>query len=268
MFLVVLALHGSLIMAPFYWSGSAMIAGCTLLFLTGEIGINVGYHRLLSHASFRTHRWLKRTMAGLGNLAFQGGPISWASMHRIHHREADQPMDPHTPAVSFWWAEFLWVFFDHPLFPDLAAKIRFARDLNRDPVLRFMERWHVQSNLLFFILLAVIGSLLDGYDGALSWFLWAGATRVVLVWHLTFIVNSVNHLWGYRNYETRDNSRNNIGISLIVCLGEGWHNNHHAHPRSAAHGHRWFEFDFAFGLILGFQKLGLVWNIQRPIVVH
>ena len=264
MFFVVVVMHAAVLLAPFNFSWSALLASITLLFFTGELGINVGYHRLLSHSSFRSTRWLKRTLAILGSLSFQGGPITWASMHRIHHREADRSLDPHTPLVSFCWAEFFWVFFDHPYFLDLPSKVRFARDLNRVPVLRFIERWHVETNLLFFGFLAMIGGIVDGYPGVVSWLLWCGVTRIVLIWHLTFIVNSVNHLWGYRNYETNDNSRNNVWISIIVFLGEGWHNNHHAQPRSAAHGHRWFEFDLAYWLIVGFQRLGWARNVQLP----
>ncbi len=263
-FCLVIALHLAVIAAPWYVDWRAIFAAIVLFILTGELGINVGYHRLLAHSSFRPPRWLKRTFAALGSLSLQGGPITWVSMHRFHHRESDGALDPHTPSVSFLWAEFLWVFFDHPNFLDLKSKISFARDLNRDPVIRFIERWHAASNLLLFAILAIVGASLDGTRGAIAWVIWAGAVRIVAIWHLTFIVNAVNHLWGYRNYKTNDNSRNNLWISILVCFGEGWHNNHHAVPRSAAHGHRWFEFDLAFLTILILEKIGLAKNVQRP----
>ena len=265
MFCGAIVVHALACLAPSFFSWSAILVAGVLFFLTGEIGINIGYHRLLSHASFRVPRWLRCVIAMLGNFALQGGPISWVGQHRTHHRESDQPLDPHTPLVGFWWAEFLWVFFDHPYFFDGPSKARFARDLTRDPFLRFLERWHVSLNLVLLALLAIAGGLLEGQRGAIAWVVYAGGVRIVAIWHLTFIVNAVNHKWGYRNYETADNSRNNIWISLIVCLGEGWHNNHHAQPRSAAHGHRPFEFDLAYNLICCLERLGLADKVHRPV---
>ena len=168
-------------------------------------------------------------------MAFQIGPISWVGNHRYHHKEADQLLDPHTPLAGFAWAHFLWTFYGHPELPDLERRTRHARDLAQDPFHRALERHFLFLNLLLFAALFAGGCLVGGPGLGASLLVWGGFLRVVAIWHATFLVNSVNHLWGYRNYETADNSRNNVWIALLVC-GEGWHNNHHAEPRSAATG--------------------------------
>ncbi len=249
--------------APLCVTGPGVVAFAILYLITGQLGINLGYHRLLSHRSFRTPRTVERGLALCGTLALQIGPISWVGNHRYHHKEADRSLDPHTPLAGLAWAHFLWTFYGHPELPDLASRMRYARDLARDPFLRALERHFLVLNLLLFAGLCVGGGLVGGPRLGVSLLVWGGCLRVVAIWHATFIVNSVNHLWGYRNYETADNSRNNVWISLLV-LGEGWHNNHHAEPRSASHGHRALEFDLAYAQIRLMETLGLARNVIRP----
>jgi stearoyl-CoA desaturase (delta-9 desaturase) len=259
----VVAVHGLAAVAPWHFTGPGLIAFVVLFFLTGPVGINLGFHRLLSHRSFRVHPNMSRCFALLGTLALQGGPISWVGNHRYHHKEADRPLDPHTPLAGFAWAHFTWAFHVHPRLPDREHKARYAPDLVKDRFLRFCEEQFIALNVLQVAILLGAGWLAGGPGPAASILIWGWALRVAFTWHMTFIVNSVNHLWGYRNYETPDNSRNNVWISLLV-FGEGWHNNHHADPRSAAHGHRRFEFDMGYAMIRLMEALGIAGCVVRP----
>jgi fatty-acid desaturase len=259
----VVAMHLLASTAPWHFSVPGLIAFVVLFFLTGPVGINLGFHRLLSHRSFRLHPNITRCFALLGTLALQGGPISWVGNHRYHHKEADRQLDPHTPLAGFAWAHFTWAFHLHPVLPDLEHKMRFARDLATDPFLRICEDHSVAINVLQVAILAGAGWLAGSPELAASLLVWGFALRVVMTWHMTFIVNSVNHLWGYRNYETPDNSRNNVWVSILV-FGEGWHNNHHADPRSALHGHRGFELDLGYAFIRVMEILGIASRVIRP----
>lgn len=259
----VVLIHVVAATAPFYATWPGVMAFAILYLVTGQLGINLGFHRLLAHRSFRTSRTVERGLALFGTLALQIGPISWVGNHRYHHIEADRPLDPHTPLAGVAWAHFFWTFYGHPVLFDLERRTRYARDLARDPFHLALERHFLAINLLVFAALAAGGWAAGGPRLAASMLVWGGCLRVVATWHATFIVNSVNHLWGYRNYDTVDNSRNNLWISLLVC-GEGWHNNHHAEPRSAAHGHLTFEFDSAYAMIRLMEALGLAWGVIRP----
>ena len=190
--------------------------------------------------------------------------ITWVGIHRLHHQETDRKFDPHSPNVSLLWAHFLWTFFPHPFVTTYQEREKYTKDLLQFPEIIWLEHNFLAINLVFLALLFLSGFLVNGWCGALAWFSCIGCLRICITWHLTFIVNAVNHRWGYRNYETPDNSRNNILISILVFFGEGWHNNHHAEPKSARHGHRWFEFDLAYLLICLLQKLHLIWDVQLP----
>jgi fatty-acid desaturase len=262
-FLIVVAVHSLAAAAPWCFTDPGLVAFLVLYFLTSQLVINLGYHRLLSHQRFRVHLIVERCIALLGTLALQGGPISWVGNHRYHHKEADHSLDPHTPLAGLAWAHFLWKFYTHPELPDLDHRSRYARRLARDPFLRFCERKSEALNVLQVGGLIAAGWLAEGPRLALSLLVWGWALRIAVIWHMTFVVNSVNHRWGYRSYETRDNSRNNIWISILV-FGEGWHNNHHADPRSAAHGHRRFEFDLGYVIIALMEWTGLAWRVIRP----
>jgi fatty-acid desaturase len=261
--LAVVAVHAVAIAAPWTVSRSAVACWAIALAATGQCGINLGFHRLLAHRSFRTPRWFERLLALLGTLAMQTGPVSWVGMHRRHHAEADTPLDPHTPRAGLPWSHFLWAFFERTGVTDPSARRALARDLVRDPFLQFLERHFVVLNATVLALLFGAGVFVGGLAGGVSLLVWGGCLRVVCIWHMTFIVNSVNHTWGYRNYDTDDDSRNNAWVSLLV-FGEGWHNNHHADPRSAAHGRRWFELDLGFGMIRIMEVLGMAYDVIRP----
>lgn len=257
----------------FSWSGLAWaVAG---LYLFGTLGINIGYHRLLTHRGFVCPRWLEQALTILGVCCWQGSPMSWVAIHRMHHQHSDDPTDPHTPKTSFFWGHMGWFLIYDPKIYDLSTYDRYARDLLRDRFHKMLERprnWqriHWIHWAFFPVLGAVVGGLWSGtvlgtLQLALSWFVWGVCVRTVAVWHITWSVNSLTHIWGYRNFETRDDSRNNWFVGLL-SNGEGWHNNHHAQPRSAAHGMRWWELDVSWMTIWAMERCGLVWNVVRPM---
>lgn len=256
----------------FSWTGVALaVAG---LYLFGTLGINLCYHRLLTHRSFTCPQWLEHVLAVVGVCCLQDTPARWVAIHRMHHQHSDEQPDPHSPLVAFFWSHVGWLLIENRDINRLSTFDRYARDLLRDPFYLDLERgirwvWiNVTQWGLFFGLPTGLGLLLGmGPAAALQWGLsvlvWGVVVRTVAVWHITWSVNSVTHLWGYRNYETDENSRNNWLVGL-VSNGEGWHNNHHADQRSAAHGHRWWEFDVTYLTICLLGKLGLAKDVVVP----
>ncbi len=257
----------------FSWSGVAWaVAG---LYLFGTLGVNVGYHRLLTHRGFACPRWLEHGLSVLGACCWQGSPMNWVAIHRMHHQNSDEPADPHSPRTGFFWSHMGWFLIYDPAIYNLSTYDRYARDLFQDRFYKWLERPQVWRNLhraqwaAFLGLGALVGALGTGsLAGALhlglSWLVWGVFVRTVAVWHITWSVNSVTHLWGYRNYDTHDDSRNNWLVGLI-SNGEGWHNNHHAQPRCAFHGRRWFELDVSYLTIRLLARLGLAWDVVEPV---
>jgi stearoyl-CoA desaturase (delta-9 desaturase) len=253
----------------FSWSGLAWaLAG---LYLFGTLGINIGYHRLLTHRGFACPRWLEHGLTVLGACCRQGTPMSWVAIHRMHHQHSDEPADPHSPRKSLFWSHMGWFLIYDPAVYNLFTYDRYARDLFQDRFYKWLERPRVYravqwaQSLAFLAAGAAVGALLTGgARGALqlglSWLVWGVFVRTVAVWHITWSVNSVSHLWGYRNFPTKDDSRNNWLVAL-VSNGEGWHNNHHADPRSAAHGQRWFELDVSYRTIRALRRVGMAWDV-------
>jgi stearoyl-CoA desaturase (delta-9 desaturase) len=227
-----------------------------------QFGLVLGYHRLLSHRSFSTHRLITRGLGLMGVFAMQNGPISWVAMHRAHHQIADQEFDPHTPQHGVGWAHLMWTFFEHPKLSNSAEKIALGPDLYRDPFLRFCEEKFILLNAAATGFVFLLGVGVGGISRGFSFLVWIVGVRTVLLWHITFLTNSLGHIRGYRNFETFDNSRN-VPLLGILALGDGWHNNHHACPACAAHGRRWFEVDLTYRLIGICEGLGLVWNVRH-----
>ena len=258
----------------FSWTGVILTVVGTQLFCT--VGINVFYHRYLTHKGFQTHKWFEYVLAVLAVCTLQDTPARWVAVHRRHHEHADDEPDPHTPIRSFLWAHIGWILVKSPEISRYEIYARYAKDVLRDPFYRALELKRVYYGiiaahaLIFFAggWLAVTlggGSQGEAVQFGLSLLVWGVFLRTVLNWHNTWSVNSVTHLWGYRNYETDENSRNNLFVG-IATMGEGWHNNHHADPRSARHGHRWWEFDGSYWIIRFFGLLGLAWKITQPQV--
>nr|WP_236622157.1 acyl-CoA desaturase [Rhodopirellula maiorica] len=260
----------------FTWSG--LILGILGHFTFGMLGITVGYHRLLTHRGFTCPKWLEHTFALLGMCNLQDSPSRWVAIHRMHHQHSDHQPDPHSPLVNFLWGHMGWVVCRHKTLDRTSHYERYVRDLLRDPFYLKLERhggWFfvfVAHALLIVGAGAIVGYVVSGGQPSealrygYSYAVWAVAVRTVFVLHGTWAVNSLSHVFGYRNYETRDNSRNNWLVALF-SHGEGWHNNHHAEPRSAAHGHRWYEFDMSWRVIQVLEMVGLAKDVVRPKAV-
>ena len=253
-------IHMGLLAAPFVFTWQALVLTLLLHWLTGGVGICLGYHRLFTHGSFSTYRPVRWLIAWLGGLAGEGSCIQWVANHRKHHALSDQPGDPHSPHAGGWWSHVVWTVVKYTSDQQRALQERWAPDLIKDPVLRFLDRTFLLWHILFGLALFGLGYAWGGMLMAWSFLVWGMFVRLVFVLHSTWFVNSASHIWGYRNYETTDNSRNNWWVALIT-YGEGWHNNHHAYPRMARHGHRWWELDITFLTIRLLQRLGLAWKV-------
>ncbi len=241
--------------AFFTFSWPAFWVFFILQWVTGGLGICLCYHRLLTHQSFRLWKPLEYLLAVFGCLAYQNGPIKWVAIHRLHHARSDQPNDPHSPTKGFWWAHMGWLFaFNEEL--DLYDRYKaYAPDLAKDPVYRFLNATHGWYQPILGIILYLIGGW--------PFVLWGIFLRTVFMWHCTWLVNSAAHTWGYRVWATGDKSTNNWWVALLT-YGEGWHNNHHAFLRSAAHGLAWWELDFTYFTIRALAALRLASHIQLP----
>jgi stearoyl-CoA desaturase (delta-9 desaturase) len=265
------AFHLALLLAfvPWFfsWTGLLLIPIGNYVFCS--LGIGAGYHRLLTHRSFRCPRAVERTLALLGVCTLMEGPARWVMTHRIHHQNSDHTPDPHSPLVNFFWGHVGWLLVENRQLSRISTYERYARDLLQDPFYFRLERnflwaWiYLGHAVLFFLIGTLAGRALTGdWSGGLQFglsvLLYGVIFRTIYSWHITWGVNSLSHLWGYRNYETNENSRNNWLIGLTTN-GEGWHNNHHADPRSAVHGFaRWWELDVTYLSLCLMQRLGLV----------
>jgi len=256
-------LHLGALAAPFCFTWVGLATFCILSWMTGGLGICLGYHRLLTHSSFQTYTWVRRLFGLLGTLAGEGPPITWISVHRKHHRFSDQEGDPHSPHDGGWWSHMLWLF-PRPNDPKWQKMMQtYGKDMLKDPFFRLLDKtfllWHIGLGAI----LLTVGWLCWDLRTGVSLLVWGMFLRLVYVLHITWLVNSASHIWGYRNYETSDDSRNLWWVGLLA-FGEGWHNNHHAFPGRAAHGHRWWEIDVTYMAILAMEKVGLAWKVIRP----
>lgn len=250
------SVHLLALLAPWFFSWSALGVMLFLHWFLGSIGICLGYHRLLSHRSFQVPQWLEYGIALIGATALQGGPIFWVAGHRLHHAYTeDETKDPYSARRGFWWSHMLWIFYPHAEFFEYEQYKRFAPDLARD---RFY-RWLNRNFLLLQIPLALLLYVLGGW----SFVIWGVFVRAVLLWHSTWFINSVTHMWGYRTFASNDNSRN-LWWAAILTYGEGWHNNHHAYPQVAKAGWRWWEVDPTWWAIWLLRSLGLAHHVTMP----
>lgn len=248
-------IHFLALLAPWFFSWQAL--GITLLlhWFFGSIGICLGYHRLLSHRSFRVPKWLEYAITLIGTLALQGGPIFWVAGHRLHHAHTeDEQNDPYSAKRGFCWSHMLWMLYPDAKFFDYEQYCKYAPDLARDPFYRWLNRY-------FFLLQIPLGFLLYALGGW-SFVIYGIFLRAVLLWHSTWLINSVTHMWGYRTFAVEDNSRN-LWWAAILTYGEGWHNNHHAHPRVARAGWQWWEIDMTWWAIWLLKTVGLAQRIVR-----
>lgn len=255
-------LHLGALAAPFYFTWSGLLVAALLSWATGCLGICLGFHRLLTHASFETYRPLRWTFALLGTLAGEGPPIMWVSVHRKHHQFSDQEHDPHSPRDGAWWSHMNWMFPRYGSQHWAQLYRQYTPDLLKDRFLRLLDRTFLWWQLLLAISLFCAGWLAWDVRTGVSFVIWGMFVRLVYVLHVTWAVNSATHIWGYRTYETHDNSRNLWWVGLLGW-GEGWHNNHHAFQRVAGHGHRWWELDITYLVIALMERTGLAWNVVR-----
>lgn len=240
-----ISFHLCALAALFYFRWSALVAFVVVWVLAQNLGIAMGYHRLLTHRGYSTPKWLEYCIATCGTLALQGGPIYWVAVHRMHHRYTDTVGDPHSPRDGKWWSHVGWIL-NGALRNETKALNKYAPDLAR-------ESYYVWLNKYHWVPLTVVGLTLFAFGGW-SWLLWGAVLPATIGFHVTWMVNSVTHLWGTRRFSTSDDSRNNAWVALLTG-GEGWHNNHHAHPVSARHGLAWYEIDVNY---YGIRLLGML----------
>ena len=253
------AIHVGALTAPFTFSWAGLVTLLLLGWMTGGIGICLGYHRLFTHRSFAVIGPLRWSIAVLGSLAGQGSLIDWVADHRKHHAFTDREGDPHSPNDGAWWSHMLWLMSGRNR-TNQAHRRHWAPDLLKEPVLVWIDRLFLPMHLVFGAMVFGLGFSIGGVAMACSLLVWGVFLRLVYVLHVTWLVNSASHMWGYRNYQTRDNSRNLWWVALLT-YGEGWHNNHHAFPRMARNRHKWWEFDLTFEVIRVLRSLGLARDI-------
>lgn len=246
--------HIGAIAALFTFKWQALVVALVLWWVSASLGVGMGFHRLLTHRGYKTSKLVEYFLTVCGTLALEGGPIYWVVTHRIHHAHSDAPgLDPHTPRDGRWWSHMGWILSGTAQRHDRATLERYAPDLLKD-------RFHVWLNRLYWVPLTVLGISLLVLGG---WpYLMLGVfLRVTLNLHATWLVNSASHLWGKRRFATSDDSKNNWWVALL-SFGEGWHNNHHAHPTAARHGLAWYEIDLNWWGIRMLKTLRLAKGIK------
>jgi stearoyl-CoA desaturase (Delta-9 desaturase) len=249
------------------WVGWSDLLIAAVLYTLTALGITLGFHRLLTHRALQTHKATEYAFAVLGSMAVQGPVMSWVADHRKHHAHTDKDGDPHSPhghggglkgaLRGLWYAHMGWLF-DRA---GQAEHTRYARDLHEDRGMRLIHTLFPFWALLGVAIPFGLGYLIDGtLGGALAAALWGGAVRIFLLHHVTWSINSVCHFFGTRRFSVDDHSTNVFWLALL-SMGESWHHNHHAFPRSAAHGLRWWEFDVTAYVIRALRATGLAWNV-------
>lgn len=253
-------LHVGALAAPFFFSWQGLVLALVLHWLTGGIGICLGFHRLLTHAGFKTYGWVRYSLAYLGGLAGEGSALDWVAAHRQHHALSDQEGDPHSPRDGTLWSHMLWLGRSVYGHSSMKYGMRWAPDLAKDRLMVWLMRATIPMHFVLGFAMLGIGYAIGGWYMGISLVVWGMFMRLVAVLHTTWFVNSASHIWGYKNYETTDDSRNNWWVALL-SYGEGWHNNHHAYPRMAMHGHKWWEFDMTYMAIRLLRFCGLAWDV-------
>lgn len=251
--------HAGAAAALFVFTWKAFVVGFLLWWIAGSLGVGMGYHRLLTHRSYKAPRPVEYFLSVCGALALEGGPIPWVATHRVHHAFTDREGDPHSPLHGRWWSHMGWILTGHSILSsrfmdrNVIISLRYVPDLVTRPFHIWLTRLHWAP--------AVILTLGLYAAGGAPFVLWGVFFRTVFSWHVTWFVNSAAHIWGDRRFNTRDQSRNSWWVALLT-FGEGWHNNHHAHPTSARHGFCWYELDINWCGIRTLQLLGLAKTVR------
>jgi sn-1 stearoyl-lipid 9-desaturase len=250
---VMILFHLGAVAALFFFTWNALFLAIFLWWISGSLGIGMGYHRLLTHRGYATPKWVEYFLTICACLTLEGGPIFWVATHRIHHQFSDQEGDPHSPLDGKWWSHMGWIVMGRSLHHDTQTLARYVPDLSKDK----FHVWITKYNYVPVIALAIVVFAMGG----LPFLLWGVFARTVFGLHATWLVNSATHSWGSRRFETRDQSTNSWWVALLTW-GEGWHNNHHAHPVSARHGLKWYEIDFNWYGIWILKKLRLARQVR------
>jgi len=267
---VVLPLAGVIVAIVFLWNDfvdGADLAILAVSYLLCGFGITIGFHRMLTHRSFQTYKPVEYLFALMGSYALQGSVLDWVADHRKHHAHTDKEGDPHSPHTGdghglsgLWHAHTGWLFETQ----GQADWKRYARDLYEDRGMRKMTKLFPLLAVGTLAIPAAVGFAVHGFtlEGALRGLVWGGLVRVFLLHHVTWSINSICHFFGRRRFDVEDKSTNVAWLS-VLSLGESWHHNHHAFPRSANHGLKWWEIDVSGAIIAGMERVGLAWNVVR-----
>lgn len=221
--------------------------------IVGSLGVGLGWHRLLTHRSFKAPKWLEYILTIFGTMSMQDPPDKWVATHRMHHAFVDTDKDPHSAESGFWWPQIGWVIWGKAQDHNAAALRKYVPDLLKDKGQVLISNYYLLPIIISAGILFVIGGW--------TMVVWGVFGRVVFGWHTTWFVNSLSHIYGKRPHDTGDLSTNNWFVAILT-FGEGWHNNHHAFPTSARHGTQWYQFDMNWIAIRIFEKLGWATNIR------
>ena len=244
--------HILAVVALFTFSWQNLLAAFLVWWVAASWGIGIGYHRLFTHRGFKAPTWLQYFFATCGTLALQSGPIAWVTTHRIHHAFTETDKDPHSPRNGAYWSHIGWIFRGTAQVQSQATMQRYSPDLTKDRYLSLLDKY-------YYVPIIVVAAVMFAVGGW-TMVMWGVFLRTAVSWHFTWLVNSATHLWGSRRFDTRDDSRNNALVAAVT-FGEGWHNNHHAFPRSAKHGLTWKEFDINWYQLQILEKLGIIQNV-------
>ncbi len=242
-----------LALLPSNFSWGAVGVAFLLYWITAGIGITLGFHRLVSHRSFETPKWLEYVLVFCGTLACQGGPFEWVGLHRMHHKYSDTQNDPHDSNRGFWWSHLVWMLYHIPATKEIP---RYTQDIAEDKFYQFCQKYMIPIQVALGLILYFVGGW--------SFVIWGIFVRLMVVFHVTWLVNSATHKFGYQSHESNDNSTNCWWVALL-SFGEGWHNNHHAYQYSARHGLQWWEIDATWMTIRLLQFLGLAKNVKLAV---
>ncbi|HEV3040300.1 MAG TPA: fatty acid desaturase [Candidatus Angelobacter sp.] len=246
--------HIGAVAALFLFTWQALALAVLLWWASVSLGIGIGYHRLLTHRGYKTSKWMEYALVICATLALEGGPIFWVAIHRVHHQNTDKEGDPHSPRDGGFWSHMGWIITGKALQNNAPELLPYVPDLRKDKFHVWISQWHwIPITVLGIVLFAV---------GGFPYLTWGIFLRTVVGLHGTWLVNSATHMWGSRRFQTRDSSRNSFWVALL-SFGEGWHNNHHAHPQSARHGLAWYEFDPNWYGIYLLRVLGLAWDVKQ-----
>jgi len=252
---IITSFHLFAIPALFTFSWQNLAALLIGNWIVGSLGVGLGWHRMLTHRSFKAPKWLEYLLTIFGTMSIQDSPDKWVATHRMHHKFTEMEGDPHSTNAGFWWAQIGWIVWGTAQDHDRATLQKYVPDLLKDRGQVLISR--------FYYLPIIISALILFAIGGWTMVVWGVAARVVVGWHTTWFVNSLSHIYGSKPHDTGDDSTNNWFVAILT-FGEGWHNNHHAFPTSARHGLQWFQFDMNWIAIRILEKIGLATNIKTP----